>query len=479
MPRSPSSSERPQSLSRRELLHLAGAGATAAWTAGWVTGCASNDEPNANPDRAARRNILVIYADDQRYDTATYMPTIQRLMGEEGTSFAQARQSSPLCSPSRATLLRGQMATGPNGHGLDTNQGGLGSMAPDSLAPWLAAAGYRCGLAGKYFTNAFGGAVAPGWDWWRALVGEGGTGQQARGYSVFDGSTTSEPGAHQIDYLTEEVVDFVMTASEPWFLWDCPTSPHAPLQPTPRHANELAEVDWPVVGEDVTGKPSWITSRPSIGPSTAAEVQDAARDMLREVLDLDDHIAAVWATLVESGRSDRTTLIYTSDNGTALLDHRLPVFAKNLPYDVSARVPLLCVGAGFPAGGVVDAPASAGIDVTATCLAIAGAEATVPQDGTSLLELAADPVVHASRVVLGSCSAETDPRLEIPPADWVVVDQGAGLRKLVRYRGAAPADTYEAYDLDADPQELISWAGDPARRVERDLLETILDDALQ
>jgi arylsulfatase A-like enzyme len=125
----------------------------------------------------------------------------------------------------------------------------------------------------------------------------------------------------------------------------------------------------------------------------------------------------------------------------------------------------------------VDGPVSAAVDITATCLAIAGAKPSVPQDGVSLLTTAQGGSRAADRVMVGSCAHIDDPRVDIPANVLVVADRGSGLRKLIRY-DATGDDRYEAYDIDEDPDELVNWANDPTRRAERDDLEGALDDAL-
>ena len=464
---------------RRRLLQYA-AGTAAAAALAPLHGCSPSSDDARPARRRDARNILVLMSDDQRYDTLQLMPTLQRLQ-EAGTTFTQARQSTSLCSPARATMLRGQYAVGARGHGVQTNEDRLApAQADEALAAWLDAAGYHCGLAGKYFDTGQAKRVPAGWSWWRALVKGDGPGgelapiQHADNYGVFDGETTVNPDVHQMEYLTGQVVDFIDTAPEPWFLWDCPTSPHNPAQPTARRADQPVETRWPVVGEDTSDKPEWIAALPALDDGHVAVTRAMIADILREVVDVDDHLAAIWERLRDNGLADRTTIVFVSDNGVSFLDRRLPPYMKNLPYDVSSHVPLVCVGPDFPAGAVVDAPVSAAIDITASCLAIAGAEASVPQEGVSLHLTAAEPDARAGRVILGSCARRDIPP-PLPASAWVVADRGVGLRKLIRYEGVSGADAYEAYDLDSDPDELHNWANEPDRRVERDELEGALD----
>jgi arylsulfatase A-like enzyme len=61
-----------------------------------------------------RPNVILFLTDDQRWDTLQYMPAVQRLLVERGVTFSNAFATTPLCMPSRASLLTGRYA-----HSLD------------------------------------------------------------------------------------------------------------------------------------------------------------------------------------------------------------------------------------------------------------------------------------------------------------------------------------------------------------------------
>jgi hypothetical protein len=102
--------------------------------------------------------------------------------------------------------------------------------------------------------------------------------------------------------------------------------------------------------------------------------------------------------------------------------------------------------------------------VTATILALFGASPTVALDGVDLREAAQGRSTLYER--------KGEPGF---PDGVGIVD---ATRKLVRWADQAGDDRYEAYDLDTDPDELVSWANDPARRAERDRYEARLDELL-
>ena len=107
------------------------------------------------------------------------MPNVQTLLAAEGLTFTNAFVTTPLCCPSRASILRGQYA---HSHGVLNNVGENGGFPAfyrlgdedSTVATWLHDAGYRTALIGKYLNRYPKGAaeshVPPGWDEWSAFA---------------------------------------------------------------------------------------------------------------------------------------------------------------------------------------------------------------------------------------------------------------------------------------------------------------------
>jgi arylsulfatase A-like enzyme len=226
-----------------------------------------------------------------------------------------------------------------------------------------------------------------------------------------------------------------------------------------------------VLLEDASTKPSWIASRPPPTAAALSRMRHGIRQQAREVHDLDGVIRELCAALDAAGRLERTIVAFASDGGVHYGEQRIGIEGavtparKNQPYDVCARVPCVLRGAGFAPGQVRREPAVLQ-DLTATVLAALGASATVELDGTDLRDPASG---LAGRATLYERRGDE----EFP--DGVGIVDAA--RKVLRWAGHGD-DRFEAYDLDTDPDELVSWANDPARRAERDAYEARLDALL-
>lgn len=406
-------------------------------------------------------NILLITMDDMRYDEMRYMPqTLKLIGGRNGIEFAWAFCDVPLCSPTRAGIYSGQLV---RYHGIISNTTALGStLYNNSTFKAIDNAGYRVGMIGKFFTDLIGSAVRPGFDFWRALQSVTAYGiYDADSYSVYDGTSTITPTQYQDHYLAGQGIDFIR-GTEPWCLWYAPTSNHWPWQDPPNHTTEWAWKDFPFTQEaSVADKPSWIQALPALTAQIITDTRIDQRHRLRELLAADDAIAAMVNTIVASGNADHTTILFHSDNGNMMGEHRITggtlentVTYKNMPYQASMHVPVLARIPGVPGPAKITAPVYAAQDIVKTMYARTGATALLSnQGGSSLANIAVNPSSFATRQLLGFRDGTGD-ALGIPSADVITDAQ----YRLTRYQGQSDPNKYELYDLIGDPDELTNQA---------------------
>ncbi len=429
---------------------------------------ASFDPPGPRP------NVVLIVADDQDLASVAMMPKLQRALASRGSSYENAFASLPQCCPSRATLLSGQYA---HNHGVldnDPPHGGNAAFDPARALPvWLRKSGYRTAWVGKYL-NGYGNPgrggdpleVPVGWDRWVAPVNH--TEYRMFGYTLNrDGQLRdygTEPGDYQTDVLAGEAASFLRDGTRgrrPFFLAVSTLAPHKegpPLdtypnaprnpRPAPRHLGSFDSAPLPRPPSfneaDVSDKTTVVTERAPLTKTEVSRLRTLQRSRLESLMAVDDLVGRVVRTLRRSGELNRTLIIYTSDQGFLLGEHRLT--GKNRLYEEAIRVPLLMRGPGIPAGASRDELVG-NVDIAPTIAAVTGADPDLEVDGRSLLSGSGEPRPLPPRPLLlelfqgGRFAGVRDD-------SWAYLD--------FRNRGV------ELYDIGADPFQLDNLAGDPA-----------------
>jgi N-acetylglucosamine-6-sulfatase len=450
-----------------------------------AAGCGSSgDEEGAgdalgfDPDAP---NVVVVLTDDQAPGTMRAMPAARRLLGGGGVTFEQAVASFPLCCPSRATLLTGQYA---HNHGVLDNGPPLGGYAEfnnqHTLAVWLSRAGYRTAHVGKYL-NGYGKhegggdrEVPPGWSEWYGALSE--AKQHAYGYSLNHNGEIVAYGERPADYKTDVfadlAVEFVRRAApsdRPFFLHVATTAPHTDNDiprdrpnpvPAPRHQGLYEDVELErnqaFDERDVGDKPAWVQALEPLRPVLKTRASLLYRGQLAALRAVDDMIGRLVAELRRAGELENTVLVFTSDNGLLLGQHRI-LGQKNALYEEAIGVPLLVRGPGFPRGLRSDQVVS-NADIAPTILEAAGADADVPVDGSSLGDLSRRP--DRDRAVLVEVLNEGPRFTAVRTRRYVYAEYESGDREL--------------YDLRRDPLQLRNVAGTPGfAAVEAELAATL------
>src|SRR5690606_19956465 len=169
----------------------------------------------------------------------------------------------------------------------------------------------------------------------------------------------------------------------PFFLWASFSKPHPPLDPPEPYASMYARetMPEPVVGDwsrDDSGPAAFLRQRQRGGydllsPSVIAAARAAYYGLVTHV---DYALGRILAALQAADLLGETTILFTSDHGEFLGDHRAG--NKVMFHDVSARVPLLYRPADKALAGETSDALVTHTDVAATVLAAAGG--TVPDD---------------------------------------------------------------------------------------------------
>ncbi|HET7679640.1 MAG TPA: sulfatase [Xanthobacteraceae bacterium] len=441
-------------------------------------------------------NVVVIMTDDMTAADIQVMPETLRLLGERGVTFTNSFTDFSLCCTSRATFLTGQAA---HNHGILGNHpsagGGYELFKPtenNTLPVWLRNGGYRTFAYTKYM-NGYGGwtqsapladrqHVPPGWDVWFGRVDY--HAYRFYDYDLNQNGALVHRGCNTIDYDTDlaatKAVGFIannQTVPKPLFMWIAPLAPHNTFSgrcdrevfrgpmPADRHLHKLDShvvQQAPSTNEfDVSDKPSFIAALPLLTFKQRTELVQQIRRRRESLLAVDELVKKVVMTLQSTGRLQNTLIIFTSDNGYLMGEHRIEN-QKVYPYEESIRVPLVISGPGIPWGEARSQLVS-NIDLAATILDFAGFPVTIPnvppttpgrvQDGRSLkplMENAGTPW-RTALLIQGSVYA-TNPFIRF---------QGVRTEsaKYIEYNNTIGES--ELYDLTTDPRELENKAAMP------------------
>lgn len=359
----------------------------------------------------ARPNIVLIVADDLGYgDLGSYgqqkieTPFLDQ-MAAEGMRFTDFYAGSPVCAPSRATLLTGLH----QGHAYvrdNWEAGGWEEQDPegqlplplgtDTLSAALQQAGYATACIGKWGLGGPGSSGAPqqqGFDHFFGYLCQ----RQAHNFYpthlwrndqkvMLPGNTwknlTGEHYSH--DLVTTEALTWVQEQGdredEPFFLLLTYTVPHLALQvPEDSLAPYLGRWEDPAYD----GKKGYL---PHAHPRAAYAGM---------VSRMDRDVGRLLAQLKAQGIDENTLVMFTSDNGATfdIGGADTPFFQSNgvlrgnkgSVFEGGIRVPMIARWPGqIPAGQVTEA-ISAFWDLMPTILDVAAVPAAVPVDGKSLL----------------------------------------------------------------------------------------------
>jgi arylsulfatase A-like enzyme len=210
-------------------------------------------------------------------------------------------------------------------------------------------------------------------------------------------------------------------------------------------------VDPSVNEADMSDKGRFMQRLPLIGPDRLTALYQDRIQRIEALQSVDRAVAHLVAELKATGQYQNTYLIFTSDNGIQLGEHRW--VNKILGYEPSVRVPLVMTGPGIPAGQVRHQAVTM-VDLAATIADAAGATPGRLLDGQSLLPLARGDVPDTRNRVV---PLEAGP-LNHTSAGWLYRGVRTDRYTLLVWKDG----DVELYDRRRDPYEMRSVAGQPA-----------------
>ena len=314
-----------------------------------------------------RPNILFIMADQMAapilplHDAASpvQMPNLMKL-AEQAVVFDSAYCNSPLCAPSRFTLVSGRL---PSKIGAYDNAADFPADVP-TYAHYLRRLGYRTALSGKMhfcgpdqlhgYEERLTSDIYPADYGWAVNWDE----PDVRASWYHNMSSVLQAGpcvrSNQLDF-DEEVVfkarqylyDHVrMTPDQPFCLTVSMTHPHDPYTIPREYWDRYEGVDIPLPRQHLEQSEQDPHSQRILKvidlwdkPLPEDKIRDARRAYFGACSYIDDNIGKLLKTLEECGLAEDTLIVFSGDHGDMLGERGL--WYKMHWFEMSARVPLL------------------------------------------------------------------------------------------------------------------------------------------
>lgn len=422
-----------------------------------------------------RPNIVFVLADDLGWsDLACYgskvheSPNLDRF-AQRSVRFTDAYSASPVCSPTRASLMTGkcparlhmtiwrEAAEEPprNQRLLPPVAVANLSHSETTIAKRLQAAGYLTALVGKWhlgdaehYPETHGFDINIGGTLWGApttfFFPYSGAGVFGKEFRYVPHLELGKPGEYLTDRLTDEALKIIDRAGDrPFFLYLAHHAVHTPIE----------------AKSDDTAHFSELFAK----NGTRRNAPYAA--MVRS---LDENFGRVLDHLQKRGLAERTIVIFFSDNGGYNGNYKKQQVTNNDPlrsgkgslYEGGVRVPLIVSWPGVtPTGAVCHEPVVS-TDLFYTLLAMAGLAAPddPAADGLSIAPLLANPKAHLARDTLyfhyPHYYGTTSPVSALRAGDWKLLEYYEGRH-------------VELYNLRDDLSEMTNLAAQMSDRAEK------------
>ncbi|KAJ4267223.1 hypothetical protein NW762_003324 [Fusarium torreyae] len=373
---------------------------------------AQRDSLQHNATNSSKKNIVFILTDDQDsvLDSVSYMPKLKEHIIDKGTSFVNHFTTTAICCPARVALWTGKQPHNTNVTDVSPPYGGFPKFVSqglnDNYLPvWLQEAGYNTYYTGKLFNahtiNNYNSPYPAGWTGTNFLLDPGTYDYLNPIYQRNKEAPVHHKDEHTSDLISKyahELLKEAIDSKNPFFVSIAPIAPHSNIGvnrapgtpmtipiPTERHSHLFEGVKIPRTDNFNPDSPSgvsWIHELSQFNESSVSKLDDYYRARLQSLQAVDEIVEQVAKQLEDAGLLDETYIIYSSDNGFHLGQHRLPP-GKECGFDEDIRVPLFVRGPGVSAGSVEKA-VTTHIDLAPTLLRLAGVELRGDFDGTPI-----------------------------------------------------------------------------------------------
>jgi arylsulfatase A-like enzyme len=422
--------------------------------------------PAAHAAPARQPNLLFVFSDEHRACSMpgeafneAYAPNLARF-ASEGVSFRNCVSNYPVCSPYRAMLLTGRWPyqTGIIDNALQLRPGEL------SLGEMFRRAGRHTGYIGKWHLSPGdeGGKFIPpgparqGFEDWHVWSQ---TNQHFDTSFTFNPDTGEKirPKGYNCTLMTDTALEFISAnRNRPWMLTVSWNPPHPSFEDAPPAEKQRYD-------------PESLNFRPNVGGVTPA-LRRALQGYYAHISAVDREFGRLLRKLEETGQTENTMVVYTSDHGDMMGSHGFG--GKRLPWEESCKVPFLIRYPGVAPAGRTSAILLSTIDLYPSLCALAGLRVPDHCVGRDLSEaMRGGSIPSPESVFLMHIEKTNASGGESHPAP-----RFRGVRTARHTYAVADDGRWCLYDNLEDPYQMRNLIDDPARaRLARDLDGAVLD----
>jgi arylsulfatase A-like enzyme len=461
-----------------------------------VSSCATQSTENSAASKPL--NVVYIMADDLAYQAiSAYGSEISKLaptpnidrIAKNGARMDAVYCTNSICGPSRASILTGKFS---HVNGFYKNvDGGDFDGEQVTFPKVFQANGYETAVIGKWHL----GTTPTGFDYSKVLINWGGQGTYFNPQFCINGTdTVTETTRHSTQVIEDDCIDWLSSreGDKPFMLLYQFKAPHRDWRPDSMYHDLFVDFDFPVpasfddayegrvaASENMMEIENHLNRRdmkqiapPGLGRKDSLrwlsygdkgqfwtpddtlqgealkywKYQTYIKDYLRCVAGVDRAIGRILDYLEETGLSENTLVVYTSDQGFYLGEHGW--FDKRWMYEESFKMPFVISCPGVIKPGTVSNQMAMNVDFAPTLLDFAGLPVPQQMQGESFKGAFDESSQEPSR------ESVYYHYYEYPI--WHKVQPHYGIRtskyKLMHFYYSM--DEWELYDLEADPNEM-------------------------
>lgn len=443
------------------------------------SGNKSNQDKEQDVESKKQPNLLIIQTDEHNFRTlGCYRETLSKeqafiwgennavetpnidWLADNGALCTSFYASTPVCSPSRGSLMSGRY---PQNTPVITNDIPLSDNIV-TFAEVLSKNGYATGYAGKWHLDGLG---KPQWAPMRKFGFEDNRYMFNRGHwkqledtpegpRVAAFNKKGEPsygieGANAknftTDFLSQKTIDFITDHKNERFCYMLSLpDPHGPDQVRAPYDTMFNHFDFAIPStfeKDTTGLPSWAAH------ADKKMSQQAMSRYFGMVKCIDDNIGKIIETLKNNGQLDNTIVVFTSDHGDLCGEHGRT--NKGVPMEGSAKIPFVLYYPSAVKAKSLIHQALTTVDFMPTILGLIGVEKSGQEEGRDASDLFRQKSTDWKDVAFIRGTGQKDQKSDV---NWfgALTDR----YKLIY----APEDEPWLIDLEKDPDELTNFYND-------------------